>query len=151
MSVATEFIKGIYKENPVFRLALGLCPVLAVSTSIFNAIGMGAATTFVLLSSNVIVSLLILLFSKILSEDGQKSINKIPTFDLIHVHRDLDEIVGVEVHEGAQPHVVGRGVPVHVGRVIQDAALDSANVHRHLAARAHIEFLVPTVYQRTYR
>jgi electron transport complex protein RnfE len=77
MSLLTELIKGIYTENPVFRLALGLCPVLAVSTSIFNAIGMGAATTFVLLSSNIIVSLLILLFSKILSDEGQKSIAKI--------------------------------------------------------------------------
>jgi electron transport complex protein RnfE len=77
MSVTAEFLKGLYKENPVFRLALGLCPVLAVSTSISNAIGMGAATTFVLLSSNTIVSLLILLFSKVLSEEGQKSINKI--------------------------------------------------------------------------
>jgi electron transport complex protein RnfE len=77
MTLVAEFIKGIYKENPVFRLALGLCPVLAVSTSISNAIGMGAATTFVLLSSNTIISLLILFFSKILSEEGQKSINKI--------------------------------------------------------------------------
>lgn len=77
MSLSADFIKGIYKENPVFHLALGLCPVLAVSTSISNAIGMGAATTFVLLSSNTIVSLLILLFSKVLSEEGQKSINKI--------------------------------------------------------------------------
>ncbi len=77
MSLATEFIKGIYKENPVFRLALGLCPTLAVSTSIGNAIGMGAATTFVLLSSNTIVSLLMVLFAKILSEEGQKSLNKI--------------------------------------------------------------------------
>ena len=77
MSLAVEFIKGIYKENPVFRLALGLCPVLAVSTSIYNAIGMGAATTFVLLSSNIIVSLLIWLLSKVLSEEGQKSVNKI--------------------------------------------------------------------------
>lgn len=77
MTLVAEFIKGLYKENPVFRLALGLCPVLAVSTSISNAIGMGAATTFVLLSSNTIISLLILFFSKILSEEGQKSINKI--------------------------------------------------------------------------
>jgi len=77
MSLVAEFIKGIYKENPVFRLALGLCPVLAVSTSITNAIGMGAATTFVLLSSNTIVSLLIISFRKLLSEEGQKSINKI--------------------------------------------------------------------------
>jgi len=77
MTLSGEFFKGIYKENPVFRLALGLCPTLAVSTSINNAIGMGAATTFVLLSSNVIVSLLMILFSKLLSEEGQKSINKI--------------------------------------------------------------------------
>lgn len=77
MSLVAEFIKGIYKENPVFRLALGLCPVLAVSTSITNAIGMGAATTFVLLSSNTIVSLLIISLKKLLSEEGQKSINKI--------------------------------------------------------------------------
>lgn len=77
MSLAKEFIKGIYKENPVFRLALGLCPTLAVSTSIENAIGMGAATTFVLISSNTIVALLMLLFAKVLSETGQKSVNKI--------------------------------------------------------------------------
>ncbi len=77
MTLSGEFLKGIYKENPVFRLALGLCPTLAVSTSINNAIGMGAATTFVLLSSNIIVSLLMILFSKLLSEEGQKSINKI--------------------------------------------------------------------------
>ena len=77
MSLTKEFFKGLYKENPVFRLALGLCPVLAVSTSISNAIGMGAATTFVLLSSNTIVSLLMAFFNKVLSEEGQKSINKI--------------------------------------------------------------------------
>ena len=77
MSLTAEFIKGLYKENPVFRLALGLCPTLAVSTSFSNAIGMGAATTFVLICSNVIISLLMLLFGKLLSEEGQKSINKI--------------------------------------------------------------------------
>lgn len=52
-----EFTKGLYKENPVFRLLLGLCPTLAVTTSAFNGFGMGMATTFVLLCSNVIVSL----------------------------------------------------------------------------------------------
>jgi electron transport complex protein RnfE len=85
MSLVSEFLKGIYKENPVFRLALGLCPTLAVSTSITNAIGMGAATTFVLLGSNTIVSLIILLFAKVLSEEGQKSINKIriPVFIVV--------------------------------------------------------------------
>ena len=58
MSITKEFVKGLYKENPVFRLALGLCPTLAVSNSVQNAVGMGAAATFVLLCSNVIVSLI---------------------------------------------------------------------------------------------
>ena len=57
MSGMKELTKGIYKENPIFRLALGLCPVLAVSTSINNAIGMGIAATFVLFCSNIIVSI----------------------------------------------------------------------------------------------
>jgi electron transport complex protein RnfE len=51
-----EFNKGILRENPVFRVLLGLCPTLAVSNSIANAIGMGVATTFVLLGSNTVVS-----------------------------------------------------------------------------------------------
>jgi electron transport complex protein RnfE len=53
-----EFTKGFIKENPVLGLMLGLCSVLAVSTEAKNAIGMGAAMTFVLLGSNIIVSLL---------------------------------------------------------------------------------------------
>ena len=52
-----EFFKGITHENPTFRLILGLCPTLAVSTSVINGIGMGIAATFVLLGSNVIISL----------------------------------------------------------------------------------------------
>ena len=51
-----EFTKGITIENPTFGLVLGLCPTLAVSTSVFNALGMGAAATFVLLGSNIIIS-----------------------------------------------------------------------------------------------
>jgi len=50
--------RGIVKENPVFVMILGLCPVLAVSTMAENAIGMGLATTFVLLGSNIVISLL---------------------------------------------------------------------------------------------
>ena len=53
-----EFTKGIFKRNPVFVLLLGLCPTLAVSTSVSNAVGMGAASTFVLVFSNLIVSLI---------------------------------------------------------------------------------------------
>ncbi len=53
-----QFTKGIFQRNPVFVLLLGLCPTLAVSTSVVNAIGMGAAATFVLVFSNLIVSLI---------------------------------------------------------------------------------------------
>ncbi len=51
-----EFTKGITVENPTFALVLGLCPTLAVSTSVVNAVGMGIAATFVLLGSNIIIS-----------------------------------------------------------------------------------------------
>jgi len=57
VSVIGEFTKGIYRENPVFRLTLGLCPTLAVTTSVENGIGMGLATMIVLVSSNIIISL----------------------------------------------------------------------------------------------
>ena len=53
-----EFSKGIIKENPVLRLVLGTCATLALSTSANNAIGMGLATTFVLVGSNAAISLL---------------------------------------------------------------------------------------------
>ncbi|MDO8602394.1 MAG: electron transport complex subunit E [Candidatus Omnitrophota bacterium] len=53
-----EFFKGIGSENPIFRLVLGLCPALAVSTSVVNGLGMGIAATFVLLGSNIIISLI---------------------------------------------------------------------------------------------
>jgi len=58
MSVAKEFTKGLWKEVPPFRLVLGLCPTLAVTTAAENGLGMGLATTFVLVCSNVLVSLL---------------------------------------------------------------------------------------------
>ena len=51
-----EFNKGIFRENPVFVIILGLCPTLAVSTSLENALGMGVAATFVLVFSNAIIS-----------------------------------------------------------------------------------------------
>jgi len=53
-----EFTKGIIKENPIFIILLGLCPALAVSTQVVNALGMGAGVIFVLLGSNIFVSLL---------------------------------------------------------------------------------------------
>lgn len=51
-----ELKKGLFRENPVLVLLLGLCPTLAVSVSVKNAIGMGLAATFVLICSNTIVS-----------------------------------------------------------------------------------------------
>jgi len=53
-----EFTKGLWAEIPPFRLVLGLCPTLAVTKGVENAIGMGIATTFVLVCSNILISLL---------------------------------------------------------------------------------------------
>lgn len=58
MGLKKEFTKGLIKENPVLRLVLGTCPTLAVTTAAINGIGMGAAATFVLLGSNIVISLL---------------------------------------------------------------------------------------------
>jgi electron transport complex protein RnfE len=51
-----EFIKGLWRENPVFVQVLGMCPVLAVSNTARNALAMGLATMFVLLMSNIVIS-----------------------------------------------------------------------------------------------
>jgi len=56
--VMKELRKGLLRENPIFVMALGLCPALAVSTQVVNALGMGAGVIFVLLGSNIMVSLL---------------------------------------------------------------------------------------------
>jgi len=58
MSLVKDFNKGIWKENAVFKLLLGMCPTLAVTTSAENALGMGLATTFVLVCSNIAVALM---------------------------------------------------------------------------------------------
>lgn len=57
MSALKEFTKGIYKENPVLILVIGLCPSLAVSSSANDALGMGIASLFVLVMSSMIVSM----------------------------------------------------------------------------------------------
>ena len=56
-SVVQEFTKGLWAEIPPFRLVLGLCPILAVTKTVENGVGMGVATTFVLVCSNVLISL----------------------------------------------------------------------------------------------
>ena len=58
MSIFADFFRGLFKENPVFVLVLGMCPTLATTSSVEKAIGMGLATTFVLVCSNLIISLI---------------------------------------------------------------------------------------------
>jgi electron transport complex protein RnfE len=58
MSVITEFQKGLIRENPLFRLVLGMCPALAVTTMAINGVAMGLAATAVLVGSNLVISLL---------------------------------------------------------------------------------------------
>ncbi|MDD2484997.1 MAG: electron transport complex subunit E [bacterium] len=60
-----DFSNGLFRENPTFRLILGMCPALAVTTAAINGLGMGLATTFVLVCSNTIISLL----RKVIPED----------------------------------------------------------------------------------
>ncbi len=57
MNQIQNFTKGFIKENPVFVLLLGMCPTLGTTTSAFNGLGMGLATAFVLVGSNVVVSM----------------------------------------------------------------------------------------------
>jgi electron transport complex protein RnfE len=57
-SAVQEFTKGLWAEVPPFRLVLGLCPILAVTKTLENGVGMGVATTFVLVCSNMLISLL---------------------------------------------------------------------------------------------
>ncbi len=57
MNQMNNFTKGFFKENPIFVLLLGMCPTLGVTSSAINGLGMGLATTFVLLMANIVVSL----------------------------------------------------------------------------------------------
>lgn len=57
MRAVHEFVKGIYTENPIFRIVLGMCPTLAVTSSVKNGVGMGIAAGFVLVASNLFISL----------------------------------------------------------------------------------------------
>lgn len=57
MNQLKNFTKGFVRENPILVLLLGMCPTLAVTTSAINGLGMGLATSFVLLGSNIVVSL----------------------------------------------------------------------------------------------
>ncbi len=58
MRLKDNLLKGFVKENPIFSMALGLCPTLAVTSSLENSLGMGLASTSVLIGSNAIISLI---------------------------------------------------------------------------------------------
>jgi Na+-translocating ferredoxin:NAD+ oxidoreductase subunit E len=58
MNQLQNFTKGFFRENPILVLVLGTCPTLATSSSALNGMGMGIATTFVLIGSNIVISLL---------------------------------------------------------------------------------------------
>ena len=58
MSYMKEFTKGLIKENPSMVMLLGMCPTLAITTMASNGVGMGLSTTFVLVCSNIVISLL---------------------------------------------------------------------------------------------
>ncbi|SHJ00478.1 electron transport complex subunit RsxE [Lutispora thermophila] len=58
MKLLKDLTNGIVKENPTLRLVLGTCPTLAVTTAVFNGLGMGIAATAVLIGSNLIISLI---------------------------------------------------------------------------------------------
>ena len=58
MKLFKDFTNGIIKENPTFRLVLGTCPTMAVTTAVFNGVGMGIAVIAVLICSNLIISLI---------------------------------------------------------------------------------------------
>lgn len=58
MQLWKEFVKGLWKENPVLVLLLGMCPTLAVTSNATNGLGMGLATLFVLMGSNIVISII---------------------------------------------------------------------------------------------
>ncbi len=53
-----DFKNGLWQENPIFRLVIGLCPTLAVTNTVINGLSMGLATSFVLISSEIVISLI---------------------------------------------------------------------------------------------
>jgi electron transport complex protein RnfE len=85
MSWQHELVKGLYSENPIFRIVLGVCPTLAVTSLAINGVGMGVAVIFVLTCSNLLISLLLLMFKSMFSEETNKKIQKIriPIFIVI--------------------------------------------------------------------
>jgi electron transport complex protein RnfE len=102
-----EFAKGIVTLNPIFVIVLGLCPALAVSVSIENALGMGAATTFVLLGSNVVIAALMGFIGRIFPSQFVAEVHKIRIPIYIVVIASFVTIVDLLMH-GFAPALYAR-------------------------------------------
>ncbi|MCD6459981.1 electron transport complex subunit RsxE [bacterium] len=85
LSITAEFFKGFIRENPIFCLYLGLCPALATSSSVKNALGMGLSTTAVLIASNITISMLISILRLTLNDNFFNKIQqiRIPMFIVV--------------------------------------------------------------------
>lgn len=126
--LSKELLKGFLKDNPLLALLLGTCPALAVTTSAVNGLGMGVATTCVLLMSNLIISLL----RKVIPDKV-----RIPSF--ITVIASLVTMVGfiLEAYSPALNEALGVFIPlITVNCIILGRAEAFANKHKPLAALA---------------
>lgn len=102
-----EFAKGIITLNPIFVIVLGLCPALAVSVSIENALGMGAATTFVLLGSNIVIATLMGFIGRIFTPRFVTQVHKIRIPIYIVIIASFVTIVDLLMH-GFAPALYAR-------------------------------------------
>jgi electron transport complex protein RnfE len=102
-----EFAKGIVTLNPIFVIVLGLCPALAVSVSIENALGMGAATTFVLLGANIVISTLMRFIDRVFAPRFVAQVHKIRIPIYIVIIASFVTIVDLLMH-GFAPALYAR-------------------------------------------
>src|SRR3989338_1968157 len=105
MSFWKDFNRGIVAENPVLRLMIGLCPTLAVSNTAINALGMSAATSFVLVCSNLVVALI----RKMVPDQIRIPIFIIVISTFVTISDYIMQAYAVELH-----HALGVFVPLFV-------------------------------------
>lgn len=89
------FLKGIWEENPVFVMALGMCPVLAVTNSVVNALAIGLASTFVLVMSSALVSLI----RKLIPKQVRIATYILIIATFVTVAEYLLQAISIEVHK----------------------------------------------------
>jgi len=107
-----EFTKGIIVLNPIFVIVLGLCPTLAVSVSIDNAIGMGAAATFVFLGSNIVIAALMRFLARIFPKELLMRVDKIRIPIYIVIIASFVTIVDLVMHGFAPALYASLGIYV---------------------------------------